>query len=103
MVASVPFRPIASAPANTSVEVIHGKPQAVTLARWDEQLQAWIRVGDPDRRALHRVTGWRTAKARAWAPSKLERYRRAELGGGRHMKRLEGDGHAMRADGDQDG
>jgi hypothetical protein len=47
---------ITSAPTDAAVKVIHGKPQAVALAVWDAQLQVWIRVDDPQRRALHRVT-----------------------------------------------
>jgi hypothetical protein len=51
----------ASAPAKTPIEVIYGG-RSVTLAEWDGRLQAWVKVGDPDRRALHRVTGWRPVK-----------------------------------------
>ncbi len=36
--------------------------QAVVLAHWSGQGQAWIRNDDPLRRALHQVTGWRPAK-----------------------------------------
>lgn len=57
-----PFRSITSAPTHTAVEVIHGPSQAVTLAKWDKQLQVWIKANGPDRRVLNRVTGWRTAE-----------------------------------------
>jgi hypothetical protein len=57
-----PFRLITSAPTGVAVEVIcGGRPSPVTLAIWDRQLQAWTRVGDGERRPLHRVTGWRPA------------------------------------------
>jgi hypothetical protein len=59
MAAPRPFRSITSAPTDAAVEVIHGKPQAVALAVWDARLQVWVKVDDPKRRALHRVTGWR--------------------------------------------
>jgi hypothetical protein len=59
MAAPRPFQSITSAPTDAAVEVIHGTPQAVALAVWDAQLQVWVRVDDPQRRALHRVTGWR--------------------------------------------
>jgi hypothetical protein len=61
VVAPVPFRSITSAPVGVAIDVLHGKPQAVALAEWDEQRQVWIRLGDPERRALRRVTGWRRA------------------------------------------
>jgi hypothetical protein len=38
-----------------------GKYRLDTLARWAGQTQAWIRDGDPLRRALHRVSVWRPA------------------------------------------
>jgi hypothetical protein len=59
MAAPRPFQSITSAPTDTAVEVIYGAPPSVALAVWDAQLQVWIRVDDPQRRALHRVTGWR--------------------------------------------
>ena len=59
MVVPRPFRLIMTAPTDRPIEVIYGKPESVTLARWDEHLQVWIRVDDPARRALHRVIGWR--------------------------------------------
>ncbi len=62
MVATGPFRPMMSAPTNAPIEVLHGRPEAVALAVWDEELQAWIRAGDAARRPLRWVTAWRLAK-----------------------------------------
>jgi hypothetical protein len=56
---SVAFRDLRSAPRDGStIEVKHGPRQKVVHARWSGQGQAWVRVGDPLRQALHRVTGW---------------------------------------------
>jgi hypothetical protein len=54
-----PFHLITTAPTDTAVEVLYGAPQAVALAIWDKQIQAWIRVRDQRRRVLYKVTGWR--------------------------------------------
>jgi hypothetical protein len=43
------------------IEVSHGPDQEIVLARWFAQTQAWVSDGDPYRRTLHRVTGWRPA------------------------------------------
>jgi hypothetical protein len=44
------FRDLRSPPRDgTAIEIKHGPAQG----------QAWVRVGDPLRQALHRVTGWR--------------------------------------------
>jgi len=54
-----PFRPIETAPRDGSViEVRHGPDQEVVKAYWAGQNQAFVRDDDPDRRSLHRVTGW---------------------------------------------
>jgi hypothetical protein len=54
------FRDLRTAPRDgTAIEIKHGPAQEVVRARWSGQGQAWVRVGDPLRRALHRVTGWR--------------------------------------------
>jgi hypothetical protein len=58
-----PFLALADAPHDGSpIEVRHGPDQEIVLARWFAQTQAWIRDGDPYRRTLHRVTGWRATE-----------------------------------------
>jgi hypothetical protein len=59
-----PFRPIASAPPDTNVEVVYGERECVALARFDSRLQIWVRVEVHEgRRRLLRVTGWRPVPA----------------------------------------
>ena len=43
----------------TVVEVRHGRDQEIARAEWSGQNQGWVRVGDPHRKTLYRVTGWR--------------------------------------------
>ena len=57
-----PFRLITTAPHDVAVEVLHGKSESVALARWDVDKQTWVRVGDPEHRALRRVIGWRPVR-----------------------------------------
>jgi hypothetical protein len=59
------FRDLRSAPRDgTAIEVKHGPQQEIVLARWSGQSQSWTKVHDPERRTLHRVTGWRPAPAK---------------------------------------
>jgi hypothetical protein len=54
-----------SAPRDGSaIEIKHGLAQETALARWSGQSQSWVKVGDPDRKTLHRVSGWRPAPAK---------------------------------------
>ena len=54
------FSDMEMAPRDGSlIEVRHGPQQDFVLARWSGQGQAFVRDGDSDRRALHRVTAWR--------------------------------------------
>jgi aminoglycoside phosphotransferase (APT) family kinase protein len=56
------FRDLRSAPRDGSaVEFKHGPAREVVLARWSGQTKAWVKVGDPQRQALDRVTSWRPA------------------------------------------
>jgi hypothetical protein len=58
------FHDLQSAPRDgTAIEIKHGPAQEVVCARWSGQGHAWVRVGDPLPRALHRVTGWRPVGA----------------------------------------
>jgi hypothetical protein len=54
------FHVVFAVPAE--IEVI-ALAQEVVRARWSGQGQAWVRIGDPRRQALHRVTGWRPVEA----------------------------------------
>ncbi len=45
-----------------TISFVQDPNEAVALAHWSGQGQAWIRDDDPLRRALHQVTGWRPAK-----------------------------------------
>jgi hypothetical protein len=55
-----PFLNITTAPQDGRViEVRHGRKQEIVLAQWSGKKQAYILVGDPNRRTLHRVIGWR--------------------------------------------
>ena len=55
-----PFLNITTAPQDGRViEVRHGRKQKIVLAEWSAQNQAYLLVGDLDRRTLHHVTGWR--------------------------------------------
>jgi hypothetical protein len=54
------FRDIGTAPRDgTLIEVGHGPDQAVAVAYWSGQNQAFVADADPLRRSLQRVTGWR--------------------------------------------
>jgi hypothetical protein len=54
------FRDMRSAPMDGSlVEVRHGPDEAVGLAYWAGQNQAWVLDDDRHRKSLHQVTGWR--------------------------------------------
>jgi hypothetical protein len=64
----IPFRPITSAPTDEAVEVLHGKPQIVVLAEWDRNVHGWVKVGDPNRRVLRRVVGWRSISPKGAKP-----------------------------------
>src|ERR1700689_5189366 len=65
------FRDLQSAPRDsTAIEIKHGPAQEVVCARWSGQGQAWVRIGDPLRQALHRVTGWRPATEGQMAEAK---------------------------------
>ena len=56
------FSDMTTAPRDgTLIEVQHGPRQEIVLARWSGQGQAFVHGDDPDRKALHRVTGWRPA------------------------------------------
>ena len=60
------FSDMMTAPRDgTLLEVQHGPRQEIVLARWSGQGQAFVRSDDPDRKALHQVTGWRPAPAGA--------------------------------------
>ncbi|HXE18654.1 MAG TPA: hypothetical protein VN629_03515 [Castellaniella sp.] len=54
------LRDMTTAPRDgTTIEVRHGPQQELVRAHWSGQIEAFIADDDPDRRALHRVTGWR--------------------------------------------
>lgn len=54
------FRDLKTAPRDgTTVEVKHGRDQAVARAQWSGLKQAWLLDDDEDRQLLERVTGWR--------------------------------------------
>jgi hypothetical protein len=60
------LRPMSDAPRDgTLIEVKCGPQGEVVLAVWFAQTQAYVRDGDPYRRTLHRVTGWRPANGGA--------------------------------------
>jgi hypothetical protein len=42
----------------TSVRVLHGPFQLVTMAYWHRTLRGWVRVSDELLRALRGVTSW---------------------------------------------
>jgi hypothetical protein len=65
------FRDLRSAPRDSStIEIQHGPAKEVVLALWSGQSQSWVKVGDPQRETLHRVTGWRPALAGEVTPPK---------------------------------
>ena len=55
-----PFSNMDTAPKDGRlIEVRHGPAQEIVRAYWAAQNQAFVRENDPDRKSLHRVTGWR--------------------------------------------
>ena len=60
-----PFHDMVTAPKDgTMIEVRHGPYQETVRAVWSGQNQAFILNGDPLRKTLHRVTGWRPVVAK---------------------------------------
>jgi hypothetical protein len=65
IVRSRTFRDMRSAPRDGSaIEIKHGPQQEIALACWSARTLTWVRVGDPERHPLCRVTGWRPASAK---------------------------------------